>query len=530
MLQHLHIQNYALISHLDIDFQDGFSAMTGETGAGKSIILGALALVMGSRADLKTITEGEERCIIEADFGDYLIRRELNRNGRARSLVNDEVVTQTELKELANKLIDIHSQHENLLLSNDSFQLGVVDAIARNDKEQTAYSTRYIAFREAEKKLHDLEALAAKTRKDEDYISFQFNQLDEARLTDLDELASLEEEEYRLSHVEQLKAQLQIALQALDEDERSATEMLRVARTALEDEEELHNRLQSVEIELKDIIVETNRLAENTEYDPERLQIVQERLDLINTLLRKHDVQTVAELISLRDQLGEQMNKIASFDEDIAQAKKDLQTRLTELESAAQALTKSREAVRKPVSERLANDLSTLGIAHAKVDIAITPAEDYSESGHDVVNFMFAANLNQSLRRVSEVASGGEIARFMLCVKALIASTNGLPTIIFDEIDTGVSGEVATQMGHIMHQMADSRQIIAITHLPQIAAQAQTQYKVYKNDTATRTETHISRLSDDERIQEIASMLAGKNITDASLNTAKELLNHASTC
>ena len=524
MLQHLHIQNYALISHLDIDFREGFSALTGETGAGKSIILGALALVMGARADLKTITEGEERCVIEADFGEYLIRRELNRNGRSRSLVNDEVVTQAELKELANKLIDIHSQHENLLLSDDSFQLSVVDAIAQNAAIRADYSTRYEAYRAAEQALHDLEALAAKTRKDEDYIAFQFQQLDEAKLNDTEELETLEAEEYRLSHVEQLKAQLLTALQVLDDDERGAAGLIRTARTALQDEETLQNRLQSVEIELKDIIAETNRLAEDTEDDPARLQEVQERLDLINTLLRKHGVQTVAELMQLRDELGAQMNKIASFDEDIAHSKQVLHQCLTELASAAKTLTQSREAVRKSISERLTADLYKLGIAHAKTDIAITPADDYSESGHDVVTFLFAANLNQSLRPVSEVASGGEIARFMLCVKALIASTNGLPTIIFDEIDTGVSGEVATQMGHIMRQMANSRQIIAITHLPQIAAQAQTQYRVYKNDTATRTETHIACLNEDERITEIASMLAGKNITDAALNTAKELL------
>ncbi|MBO4666186.1 MAG: DNA repair protein RecN [Paludibacteraceae bacterium] len=524
MLQHLHIQNYALITHLDIDFQEGFSALTGETGAGKSIILGALALVMGSRADLKTITEGEEKCVIEADFGEYLIRRELNRNGRSRSLVNDEVVTQSELKDLANKLIDIHSQHENLLLSDDNFQLGVVDAIAQNSSLREAYSARYTAYRAAEQALRDLETLAAKTRKDQDYIAFQYQQLDDARLQDPEELEVLESEEYRLSHVEQLKSQLQLALQALDDEEHGALGGIRSARTALQDDETLHNRLESVEIELKDIIEETYRLSEHTEFDPVRLQEVQDRLDLMNTLLRKHGVQTIAELISLRDELGEQMTRIASFDEDIARCKQELQDRLSELELAAQALTASREKVRKPISERLTKDLSALGIVHAKVDIDITPAEDYSESGHDLVNFMFAANLNQSLRRVSEVASGGEIARFMLCVKALIASTNGLPTIIFDEIDTGVSGEIATQMGKIMHEMAQSRQIIAITHLPQIAAQAQTQYRVYKNDTTTRTETHIARLTEEERVSEIASMLAGKHITPAALDTAKELL------
>ncbi len=524
MLQHLHIQNYALISHLDIDFHEGFSALTGETGAGKSIILGALALVMGGRADLKTITEGEERCIIEADFGEYLIRRELNRNGRSRSLVNDEVVTQTELKALANKLIDIHSQHENLLLADDSFQLGVIDALAHNEAERETYSARYTAYRAAEQALRDLEALAAKTGKDQDYIAFQFGQLEEAQLNDADELENLEEEEYRLSHVEQLKAQLQTALQALDEDERSAMSMLRIAQSALQDEESLNSRLQSVEIELKDIISETNHLAENTEYDPERLQIVQERLDLINTLLRKHGVQTVAELMALRDELGAQLGKIASFDEDIANAKKEVAACRSSLETAAQALTQSRKAVREQISIQLTLDLSKLGIAHANVDIAITPLEDFSESGNDNIQFLFAANLNQSLRPVSDVASGGEIARFMLCVKALIASTNGLPTIIFDEIDTGVSGEIATQMGHIMREMATSRQIIAITHLPQIAAQAETQFRVYKQDTDTRTETHIVQLDTEERIRDIAAMLSGKAITDAALTTAKELL------
>ena len=525
MLQHLHIQNYALISHLDIDFANGFSVLTGETGAGKSIILGALALVMGARADLKTITEGEERCVIEADFGEYLIRRELNRNGRSRSLVNDEVVTQAELKELANKLIDIHSQHENLLLGDDNFQLSVIDTLAHNGNERMHYASCYNHYREAEKALHDLQALAAKTRKDQDYVAFQFEQLDKAQLDDPNEQEALEEEEYRLSHVEQLKASLAHALQALDSDEGGALELVRTARNELGDIPSLSDRLQSVEIELKDIVSETNRLEENTELDPQRLQEVQERLDLMNTLLRKHNLQNLAELIALRDELGQQMQQIASFDDEIARLQGELDTALDALARAADALTLSRGSVRETISQRLANDLSQLGIAHAKVDISITPLEDYTETGHDNVQFLFAANLNQSLRRVSEVASGGEIARFMLCVKALIASTNGLPTIIFDEIDTGVSGEVATQMAKIMRQMADNRQIIAITHLPQIAAQANAQYKVYKADTATRTETHITRLNDAERVTEIASMLSGKDITDAALKTAQELLN-----
>lgn len=525
MLQHLHIQNYALISHLDIDFENGFSVLTGETGAGKSIILGALALVMGARADLKTITEGEERCVIEADFGEYLIRRELNRNGRSRSLVNDEVVTQVELKELANKLIDIHSQHENLLLADDNFQLSVVDAIAGNGAQRAEYFASYTAYREAEKALHDLQALAAKTRKDQDYVAFQFEQLDKAQLNDPNEQELLEEEEYRLSHVEQLKVALQTALQALDNDEGSALSLIREARSSLRDVTSLNDRLQSVEIELKDIVSEINHLEETTELDPMRLQEVQERLDLFNTLLRKHNVQNISDLIALRDELGKQMSQIASFDDEIARLQNELNAALETLRHAADTLTLSRGKVRETIAKKLTADLSQLGIAHANVDISITPLDDYTETGHDNVQFLFAANLNQSLRPVSEVASGGEIARFMLCVKALIASTNGLPTIIFDEIDTGVSGEVATQMAKIMRQMADNRQIIAITHLPQIAAQANAQYRVYKADTTTRTETHISRLNQKERVQEIATMLSGKELTSAALKTAQELLN-----
>ena len=366
MLQHLHIQNYALISHLDIDFENGFSVLTGETGAGKSIILGALALVMGARADLKTITEGEERCIIEADFGEYLIRRELNRNGRSRSLVNDEVVTQVELKELANKLIDIHSQHENLLLSDDSFQLSVVDAIAGNGVERADYFTAYTSYREAEKALHDLQALAAKTRKDQDYVAFQFEQLDKAQLNDPDEQTLLEEEEYRLNHVEQLKAGLQTALQALDGEQGSALELLRAARNAVGDIASLSDRLQSVEIELKDIVSETHRMEEHTELDPQRLQEVQERLDLFNTLLRKHNAKDLSELIALRDELGEQMNRIASFDEDIARLESELATALDHLRRAADALTLSRSKVREEIAKRLTADLSQLGLRTPK--------------------------------------------------------------------------------------------------------------------------------------------------------------------
>ena len=526
MLRHLHIQNYALISHLDINFTDGFSAITGETGAGKSIILGALGLVMGARADTKTITEGEERCVIEAEFDDYLIRRELNINGRSRSLVNDEVVTQTELKALAAKLIDIHSQHESLLIANDDFQLAIIDAIADNASERAQYEAHYTALQEAKAELSQLQDFAAKSEKDRDYLSFQYEQLKQAGLSDPDELEALEEEEYALSHVEERKAHLEAALQAIDAEQVGALSLIHSAVGELQEVAELGERLRSLEIELKDIASEADRLAEHTEFDPQRLQQVQDRLDELNTLLRKHGKQNIAELIAYRDEIGAQLTKIESFDEELLRLQKEVAKReQTALQSAAK-LTATRQKTVQPICAQLVRDLSSLAIAHAQVDISIEDTPTLMPHGKDHVQFLFAANLNQSLRPVSDVASGGEISRLMLCIKALIASSNGLPTIIFDEIDTGVSGETATQMGKIMCQMAESRQIIAITHLPQIAAQATTQYRVYKADTDSRTETNIQCLNSDERITEIAGMLAGKQITPAAIDTAKQLLNN----
>ncbi len=530
MLSHLHIQNYALISHLDLDLADGFSVLTGETGAGKSIILGALNLVMGAKADTRVITEGEERCTIEAVFsspaeGETIVRRELNRAGRSRSFVNDEVVTQAELKALATRLIDIHSQHESLLIGDDLFQISVVDAIANNAAEKTDYTAHYQAFLAAEKALHDLEELARKTQSDADYVAFQYQQLDDANL-EAGELESLQEEEYRLLHAGEIKEALLRAFNNIDgESDCTVLSLLRDCSldTAAP---ELAERVDGSIIELRDIASELQRLANRTEVDPERLQTVQERLDLLQSLLTKHRVQTVEELIALRDQLGEQMQRIASFDEDIARLKKERDAAATALEKAAVALTKSRQAVTATIAEHLIADMSRLGVAHANVAVSITPSQDYNETGKDDVQFLFAANLNQSLRRVADVASGGEISRLMLCIKALIAATNGLPTIIFDEIDTGVSGEIATQMGDIMCQMAASRQIIAITHLPQIAAKGQTQYLVYKADTATRTESHIRLLTAEERVEQIASMLSGSHPTPEALATAKQLLAH----
>ena len=504
MLTHLHIRNYALISHLDIDFHEGFSVMTGETGAGKSIILGALNLVMGARADIKSITEGEERCVIEATFGeDLIIRRELSANGRSRSFVNDEIVTQTELKALARQLIDIHSQHESLMIGDDLFQIQVVDAIAGNTAEREAYSHAYISYQEAIAALREAQALAKKAQADADYLQWQYTQLVEAQLV-AGEIEELEEEEYRLSHAEEIQTALAQALQQLDSD-HGALSLIHSTRLSGADSA-LAERIESVEIELNDIVSDIQRLYDRTERDPMRLEQVQERISMLQTLMKKHRVQTVDELITLRDELATQVQRIENIDEDLAHLQAEVDTAHSALSIAAEALTASRLAPCDLIASRLVEDMVRLGVPHAKVAVDIQPTNDFSETGKDNVQFLFAANLNQSLRRVSEVASGGEISRLMLCIKSLIASSNGLPTIIFDEIDTGVSGAIASQMGEIMRQMAQSRQIITITHLPQVAARCEQHYLVYKEDTDVRTETHIRQLSDQEHDMEIEKM------------------------
>jgi len=522
MLKHLHIQNYALISHLDIDFGTGFSVLTGETGAGKSIILGALALVLGARADSKAITDGEDKCIIEAEFDEGIIRRELYANGKSRSFVDDSVVTLQELKTLATRLIDIHSQHANLLIENADFQLEVIDAVAGNNALREDYTAHFEAYTAAVENWRKLQDLAKKSQQDADYIQYRFKMLDEAGLQ-AGESEELEQEQYRLSHAEEIQTALQTALEALNGEQGSAIEALRACRLD-EAAPDLQQRIDSARIELQDIAQETERLVNRVEMDPQRLQWIEERIGTLEDLKRKFSAETIEELIAIRDELAQQVNRLDSFDFDIEQARKEMEVQKATLTQAANALTKSRKAVIPQICKQLTEGLTRLGVVHAKVEIPVSPTPDFTPSGADEVQLLFAANLNQSMRNVSEVASGGEISRLMLCVKALIASTRGLPTIIFDEIDTGVSGDIATQMASIMREMATHRQIIAITHLPQIAALGQTHYKVYKADTDKRTETHISLLSAEERITEIASMVSGKNVTEAALNTAKELL------
>ncbi len=534
MLSHLHIQSYALISELDIDFKSGFSVITGETGAGKSIILGALNFVLGGRADTKSIYEGRDKCIIEAEFmdcelpdfsSDLLIRRELHANGRSRSFVNDELITQAELKQLATKLIDIHSQHQNLLMADSGFQLDVVDAIAFDKKNAdllTDYKSRYEAYTTTLDALREIRRNAKENKQNADYLHFQLERLQNANLTD-GEMEMLEQEQYTLSHAEQIKEALLTASELIDGEQTGAVAL--VHQTRLDSvAPRLAERLQAVEIELRDINAEALQIADSTEADPAKLEETENRISLLTDLMRKHDKKSVSELIQLRDDLQKQCEEIDNYDEQIAELEKRLESEQNSLDKAANLLTDIRKAVKQDICATLSRNLQNLGMPHAKFDIAVTPADDYTERGKDIVQFLFAANLGQTLRPVGDIASGGEISRIMLCIKSLIASQRGLPTIIFDEIDTGISGEVASQTGMIMRSMAEKRQIIAITHLPQIAAAADTQYKVYKADTDLHTETHISKLQDEERVKEIAMMLSGKMETEASLQTARQLL------
>lgn len=522
MLRHLHIQNYALITHLDIDFNAGFSVLTGETGAGKSIILGALALVLGARADSKVITDGETKCIIEAEFDDCIIRRELYSNGKSRSFVDDLVVTLQELKALSNRLIDIHSQHANLLIENMEFQFNVIDAIADNEALLNDYTQYYEQYIQAAQALQDIQSLAKKSQQEADFIQYRYKILDEANLQS-GELEQLEQEQYRLSHAEELRTALDHTIQILTGENGSVTDLLRVCN--IENvAADLQERIESARVELQDISQEAERYFNNIEMDPQRLAWVEERIDTLNGLMYKFSAQSIDELIEEHTQLANQVNRLDSFDYEIEQAQKKLNALKASLSQKANALTQSRANTIPSICKRIIEGMNKLGVPHAKVEIPILPTDDFTPNGCDNIQILFAANLNQSLRPVSEVASGGEMSRLMLCVKSLIASSKGLPTIIFDEIDTGVSGNIATQMASIMQEMGTTRQIIAITHLPQIAALGQTHYKVYKADTESRTETHIRQLDNEERTIEIASMLSGNNPSQEAIANAKQLL------
>ena len=555
MIKSLHIENYALIGRLDIDLHEGFSVITGETGAGKSIILGAIGLLKGCRADLKSIKAGEKRCVVEAifDVGQYnlnsffndnnldfdghecLLRREITAAGKSRAFINDTPVTASLLKSIGDKLIDVHSQHQNLLLSNEQFQTNVLDIIASNDDLRYRYLNAFHQMNKARKALEEAMASLQKSREDEDYWRFQFGQLEEANLDDPQEQERLEAEQDLLEHAGEIRAELFDAHSALDGDNgenvlslvKRAISSLHSISNIFPDGAQLAERMDSCYIEIKDIAGEIDASADRVETDPQRLEMVQDRLNIIYALQHKHNVSDVSQLIAIREQLQARINAIDNSDELIKQLTKELDLAIAEATRLARQLSDTRKEAASNVQERMVERLKELAMPNVRFNIHIeSDTSRLTANGADKILFLFSANKNTEMQDVAKVASGGEIARVMLSIKALIASAVKLPTIIFDEIDTGVSGAIAEKMAHIMDDMGKGgRQVISITHLPQIAALGRHHYKVYKDDNSNTTESHIIQLDDKQRIDELAQMLSGSNLTEAALNNAKALLN-----
>ena len=550
MLKHLYIRNYALIDELDIDFPAGFSVITGETGAGKSIILGAIGLLVGNRADIKSIKPGAKKCVIEAQFGiagygleplftdndidfdpdECIVRRELSATGKSRSFVNDSPAPLQFLRQLGDKLIDIHSQHQNLLLQKEDFQLGVVDIIAHDDKQKELYSKSFNEYEKARKALTDLQKSIEKARENEEFLRFQYNELQTAQLSDgIQE--ELEQESAALSHSEDIKSALFNADNILNADvdgivgrAGEAADALHGIESVYPKVKELADRLDSAKVELADIAADVSADTDNVDFDPARLDEVNARLDNIYSLEQKHHVNTVSELIKIRDEIEKQLDGIDDGDNQLGELQKRVDDTSAACKKEATKLSALRKKSATEVEKQMSSRLIPLGMPNVRFKVDIQKKE-LSADGTDRILFLFSANKSTDLMPVAEVASGGEIARVMRSLKAMISGAVNLPTIIFDEIDTGVSGAIASKMAQLMKEMADAgRQVIAITHLPQIAAMGEAHYKVEKEETDTGTTSHMRRLTDDERISAIAAMLSGDNITEAALQNARELM------
>lgn len=550
MLKQLYIKNFTLIDELDIQLFPGFSVITGETGAGKSIILGALSLLLGQRADSKSIKSGCDRCIIEAHFDlsryqmeslfadndidydneDCIFRRELTSTGKSRSFINDTPVSLAVMKSIGQQLVDIHSQHQNLLLQEEDFQLNVVDIIAQDGKQLSDYQQAFKDYQTARKAVVRMQEELAKAAENEDFMRFQYNELQEANL-EPGQQEELEQESETLSHVEDIKEALFNAEGILSGEEANLVESLReVSRTlsgikgVFADVAEVTERIDSCYIELKDIAAEVSQLSSHVDYDPKRLDFINDQLGIIYSLEKKHRVETVEELITLRNQLKEQLSHLDNSSEEMDILRQQEKAAREKALKKASELNALRLKAAQKIEKEMKSRLVPLGIPNIRFVVDITQTE-MTEKGTDKVAFLFSANTSTAMQPVAQIASGGEIARVMLSLKAMISGTVKLPTIIFDEIDTGVSGRVAEMMAKIMQEMGQTdRQVISITHLPQIAALGRHHYKVYKEETKEGTKSRMSLLSDEERVQEIAQMLSGSDVTAAAVNNAKELL------
>lgn len=551
MLHNLTIDNYALIDRLDIDFDDGLSVITGETGAGKSIILGALSLVLGSRADSKVALDASSKCVVEATFDvepyslealfdeldvDYsestIVRREILPNGKSRAFVNDTPVGLQQLRTLTSRLIDIHSQHENLMLSNTDFQLDIVDTLADTADDLHKYTDLFNRYRDTRQQLRNLRDESDRFLAEKDYIEHQLSELVAANLVD-GEQQSLEEEQNLINHSQEVIETLSSIMASLDGEESGVLSLLKSASTHIGRLEkyinrasEFADRINSSFVELKDIASELSAIIESTEFSEQRKIFVDDRLNLIYSLQQKHRVASVTDLLDIQDDFARRLDLIENFDDRIS----SLQTQIDELEkqlaAAAERLSQRRMSVGSLIEEKTEAMLHELGMPNGRFEVSFSATDDFTSRGRDKIEFLFSANKNRSPQPVAEIASGGEISRLMLVIKSLVAASQALPTIIFDEIDTGISGEIARKMGEIMQTMSASMQVVAITHLPQIASKGKTHYKVFKDESGETTQTRIACLTADERIVEIAEMIAGKNPSRSALDSARELLEY----
>ncbi len=550
MLRHLYIKNFTLIDELDMDFHGGFSVITGETGAGKSIILGAIGLLLGQRADLKAIKQGADRCIIEARFDlsrydmgsffeqndieydadDTIIRRELTAAGKSRAFINDTPVPLNMLKELGERLVDVHSQHQNLLLGKQDFQLSVVDILADDTAELQDYQQLYADYQQAQRQWEALKQEIEQGQQNADFLQFQYDELSAARLVD-GEQEELEQRSETMTHSEDIKSALYEAESALSGDEVGIVSSLRKAANALKgiervypDVAELAERIDSSYIELKDVADEVSSRLEDIDFDPSELDAVNNRLDRIYDLQKKYHAESVAALLAVQQDVKDKLSHIENGDEALRELEEKMNALKDKTGRQAEVLTKKRRQAATMIERQMKERLVPLGMPHVQFEVSIEKG-DLSRMGQDKVSFLFTANTSTPLQPVSQVASGGEIARVMLSLKAMISGAVKLPTIIFDEIDTGVSGKIAEKMAHIMAEMgAHDRQVISITHLPQIAALGTTHYKVYKEDTPQGTTSHMLQLSPEQRVDEIAQMLSGSHVTEAAVQNARQLL------
>ncbi|MDR2037035.1 MAG: DNA repair protein RecN [Bacteroidales bacterium] len=549
MFSHLSISNYVLIQHLEIDFHHGLSIITGETGAGKSILLGALGLLTGQRADTSTLLDTTRKCIVEGKFNiretqwknwfekhdlDYdpetVIRREITSDGKSRAFVNDSPVNLSILKELGAELIDIHSQHQNIYLESANFQLQILDTYAQQLDTLYEYNRVFSHYKKLLSELDQLRNAAKQSKSELDYHRFRFEELYAAKLQD-GEQETLEEELKILTHAEEIKSGLSQVAALLEADEISVTQLLKSATSTLTRLQSVCSpavnflqRIESSLIELKDIAIETERIAEATEHDPARLEEVNARLDLLYALQQKHKVTSVKELIAIREELDTKIQVINHSDIQIEEIEKQINRYEEQLTLLAGSVSEKRRKSIPAIEEHIHTLLIQLGIPNALFKVELLPSEQFTPSGTDIIRFLFSANKQQNLQELGKVASGGEVSRLMLSIKAAIAEKILLPTLIFDEIDSGVSGKIAEKMGNILEQMSQYAQIINITHLPQVAAKGSHHYKVFKEDQGSVTQTKVQELSFEERVTEIAKMLSGEKVTEAAIENAKHLL------